>query len=144
MAGCHTTEVDPCTLHLDDVHVCDPELAIIASTGTHHGEALEVLAAQSPTPHHEDLHVPHTGHEVLAKDSDLVVVARPHRRAGVAGNSVSDQGHVLMVHPLLDGGELASLLDHLSWGPQDGMHFTPDPTTQCPRGSDVLFSVPVL
>mmetsp|Transcript_70334 Transcript_70334/g.186936 ORF Transcript_70334/g.186936 Transcript_70334/m.186936 type:complete len:452 (+) Transcript_70334:1445-2800(+) len=98
--------------HLNAVHVGDCELALRPAASSHHRKALEELAAQSSSTHHEQLHVAECLLEGLAMDGDLVVVAAADG-SPVTGVLGRDQLEHVDVEALVEGRVLAGELHDL-------------------------------
>mmetsp|Transcript_38460 Transcript_38460/g.96752 ORF Transcript_38460/g.96752 Transcript_38460/m.96752 type:complete len:1041 (+) Transcript_38460:293-3415(+) len=110
--------------HLDAIHVRDVNGATVGAH-THQRKALQVLAAERTTAHHEPDLFAQLLLEGGAQHRDLVIVARADRR-GVRRHVVAEQLKVVDVEPLVRGRVLAELLDHLLRGhaAQEGTHAT--------------------
>mmetsp|Transcript_10588 Transcript_10588/g.33492 ORF Transcript_10588/g.33492 Transcript_10588/m.33492 type:complete len:836 (-) Transcript_10588:341-2848(-) len=64
--------------NLDPVHVGDRKSALLPTANTHHGKALQELAAQGSSAHDEELRIAERLLERLAENGNLVVVPTAH------------------------------------------------------------------
>ena len=97
--------------HLDIIVVRDSDFTFRRAADTHEGEGLDQLATEGTCTDHKCLDFCQLLLNFTAKDTNLVIVAAAHR---LTIHFLLRQGlEDVVMHPLLEWGVLACLLDNL-------------------------------
>lgn len=97
--------------NFDVIIVCNVDFTCLGTPDTHKGEGLDQLTTEGTCTNHKGLNLGKLFLNIAAKDTNLVIVPTAHR---LSIDFLLWQGfeHVVM-HPLLERGVLAGLLDNL-------------------------------